>query len=174
MRGVGHGASWRLGVWLTSSFAISCFGMSCFGMSCAGAADTAATAFAILGDAIPDSLTGRPGDPARGRAIVADRTRGLCLLCHAGPFPEERFQGDLGPDLAGVGGRRSVGQLRLRLVDGRALNPGSIMPSYHKVDGLARVSAAWRGRTILEAAEIEDVVAFLATLRDGGTGGPAQ
>lgn len=122
--------------------------------------------YQIVGDAIPEPLTGAPGDPARGRAIVADRTRGLCLLCHAGPFPEERFQGDLAPDLAGVGTRRSPGQLRLRLVDGRALNPDTIMPSYYSLSGLVRVGRAWQGRPILSASEIEDVVAFLATLRE--------
>ncbi len=124
----------------------------------------------IVGDAIPEPLTATPGDPARGRAIVADRTRGLCLLCHAGPFPEERFQGNLAPDLAGVGARLSPGQLRLRLVDGRTLNPDTIMPSYYSVAGLARVGRAWQGRPILNAAEIEDVVAFLATLREAGPG----
>ena len=122
----------------------------------------------VVGDAIPESLTGAAGDAARGRAIVVDRTRGLCLLCHAGPFPEEQFQGNLGPNLAGVGGRLSSGQLRLRLVDGRALNPETIMPSYYSLAGLARVGRAWQGRPILSAAEIEDVVAFLATLRDAG------
>jgi L-cysteine S-thiosulfotransferase len=129
-------------------------------------AEDALAPYTIVGDAIPQSLTGAPGDPARGRAIVADRTRGLCLLCHAGPFPEERFQGNLGPDLAGVGARRSPAQLRLRLVDGRALNPDTIMPSYHSLTGLARVGRAWQGRPILGAGEIEDVVAFLATLRE--------
>jgi sulfur-oxidizing protein SoxX len=122
----------------------------------------------VVGDAIPESLTGAPGDAARGRAIVVDRTRGLCLLCHAGPFSEERFQGNLAPDLTGVGGRLSPGQLRLRLVDGRALNPETIMPSYYSLAGLARVGRAWQGRPILSAAEIEDVVAFLATLRQAG------
>lgn len=122
--------------------------------------------YRIVGDAIPEPLTGASGDPARGRAIVADRARGLCLLCHGGPFPEERFQGDLAPSLAGVGTRRSPGQLRLRLVDGRALNPDTIMPSYYSLEGLTRVGRAWQGRPILSAAEIEDVVAFLATLRE--------
>jgi sulfur-oxidizing protein SoxX len=112
------------------------------------------------------SLTGQPGDPARGRAIVVTRQRGLCLLCHAGPFPEERFQGDLAPSLAGVGTRLTEGQLRLRLVDGRRLNPETIMPSYYRTEGLVRVGPAWQGRTVLSAGEIEDVVAFLLTLRD--------
>jgi sulfur-oxidizing protein SoxX len=112
------------------------------------------------------SLTGRPGDPVQGRAIVASRQRGLCLLCHAGPFPEERFQGDLAPSLAGAGSRLTEAQLRLRLVDGRRLNPDSIMPSYHRTEGLVRVGPAWQGKPILTAEEIEDVVAFLLTLRN--------
>lgn len=123
-------------------------------------------AFEVVDDAIPRSLTGAPGDPARGRAIVADRRVGLCLLCHAGPFPEERFQGDLAPDLGGVGDRLSEGQLRLRIMDSRRLDPATIMPAYYRVDGLQRVGAAWQGRPILSAAEVEDVVAFLVTLRD--------
>ncbi|WP_043338879.1 sulfur oxidation c-type cytochrome SoxX [Belnapia moabensis] len=112
------------------------------------------------------SLTGEPGDAARGRVIVTSRQRGLCLLCHAGPFPEERFQGDLAPSLAGIGARLTEGQLRLRLVDGRRLNPETIMPSYYRTEGLVRVGPAWQGRPILAAGEIEDVVAFLVTLKD--------
>jgi L-cysteine S-thiosulfotransferase len=123
----------------------------------------------IVGDAIPASLTGAAGDPARGRALVLDRSRGLCLLCHAGPFPEERFQGNLAPDLSGVGARLSEGQLRLRLVDGRLVNPQTIMPAYYSLAGRRRVARTWQGRPILEAGEIEDVVTFLASLR-----GPAR
>ncbi len=122
--------------------------------------------FEIVGDAIPAPLVQGPTDPARGRAIVVDRRRGLCLLCHAGPFPEERFQGNLAPELNGVGARWSEGQLRLRLVDGRRFNPDTIMPSYYRTDGLERVGSAWRGKPLLTAPEIEDVVAFLKTLRD--------
>ena len=117
-------------------------------------------------DAIPDPLTGVRGDPERGRTIVADRRRGLCLLCHSGPFPEERFQGDLAPDLAGAGARLSEGQLRLRIADARRLDPDTIMPSYFRTDGLTRVAPAFQGKPVLSAAEIEDVVAFLTTLRD--------
>ena len=121
--------------------------------------------YVVIGDAIPSSLTGAPGDPARGRAIVASRQTGLCLLCHAGPFPEERFQGNLAPDLAGAGDRWSVGQLRLRMVDSTRANPATIMPSYYRIDGLIRVGPAWQGKPVLSAEQIEDVVAFLATLR---------
>ena len=97
---------------------------------------------------------------------MLDRRRGSCLLCHTGPFPEERFQGTLAPDLSGAGSRWSAGQLRLRLVDASRLNPNTIMPPYYRVDGLVRVGSAWRGKPMLTAAQIEDVVAFLSTLRD--------
>jgi L-cysteine S-thiosulfotransferase len=112
------------------------------------------------------SLTGARGDPARGRAIVVNRQVGLCLLCHSGPFPEERFQGNLAPDLSGAGKRSSEGQLRLRIVDSSRINPATIMPAYHRTDGLVRVAPAWRGKPVLSAEQIEDVVAFLMTLKD--------
>ncbi len=121
--------------------------------------------YTVVGDAIPQPLTTLPGDAAKGRAIVANRQVGLCLLCHTGPFPEEPFQGNLAPDLGGAGARWSAGQLRLRLVDGRRLNPQTLMPSYHRTEGLVRVGPAWQGRPVLTAQQIEDVVAFLATLR---------
>ena len=120
----------------------------------------------LRGDALPASLTGMPGDAGRGRLILANRQVGLCLLCHAGPFPEERFQGNLAPDLAGAGSRWSEGQLRLRVVDARRLNPQSIMPAYYRTDGLAQVGPAWRGQPILSAQQIEDVVALLVTLKN--------
>jgi sulfur-oxidizing protein SoxX len=122
--------------------------------------------FEVVGDAIPQSLTGEKGDAARGRAIVANRQVGLCLLCHSGPFPEERFQSVIGPDLKGAGARWSEGQLRLRLVDATKVNPESIMPPYYRVEGLARVAQAFRGKPILSAEQIEDVLAFLMTLRE--------
>ncbi len=122
--------------------------------------------YIIVGDAIPDSLTDMPGDPERGRAIVVNRQVGLCLLCHSGPFPEQKFQGTLAPDLAGAGARSTAGQLRLRLVDASRLNPQTIMPPYYRVDGLNRVAASFQGKPILTAEQIEDVVAFLMTLRE--------
>jgi sulfur-oxidizing protein SoxX len=121
---------------------------------------------ACADEAIPQSLTGVQGDPARGRAIVVNRQVGLCLLCHSGPFPEERFQGNLAPDLTGAGTRASEGQLRLRIVDSGRINPATIMPAYHRTEGLARVAPAWRSKPILSAEQIEDVVAFLMTLKD--------
>jgi L-cysteine S-thiosulfotransferase len=121
--------------------------------------------YQIVGDAIPQALTTTPGDTTRGRAIVTNKQLGLCLLCHTGPFDEEPFQGNLAPDLNGVGARSSEGQLRLRLVDGRRVNPATIMPAYHRTDGLVRVGPAWQGKPLLAAQQVEDVVAFLLTLR---------
>lgn len=122
--------------------------------------------YTVVDDAIPASLTGQPGDATRGRAIVANRQVGLCLLCHSGPFPEERFQGTLAPSLAGTGSRWSAGQLRLRIVDAARLNPDTIMPPYYRTEGLARVAKGFADKPILSAEQIEDVVAFLATLKD--------
>jgi sulfur-oxidizing protein SoxX len=119
----------------------------------------------VLGDdAIPASLTGAKGDPARGRAIIANRQVGLCLLCHSGPFPEERFQGELAPDLRSAA-KLSEGQIRLRIVDPGRVNPQTIMPAYYRSEGLTRVAPAFRGKTILTAEQIEDIVAYLLTLR---------
>jgi L-cysteine S-thiosulfotransferase len=117
-------------------------------------------------DSMPKPLTDAPGDAARGRAIVANRTVGLCLLCHSGPIPEERFQGNLAPSLAGAGSRSTPAQLRLRIVDAARLNPDTIMPPYFRVDGLSRVAKNFQGKSILSAEQIEDVVAYLATLKD--------
>jgi sulfur-oxidizing protein SoxX len=121
--------------------------------------------YAVVGDAIPASLTGEPGDAARGRALVVERSS-TCILCHSGPFPEQRFQGDVAPSLAGAGGRWSEGELRLRLVDASRLNAATIMPSYYRVDGLNRVGQSRRDKPILSAGQIEDIVAYLATLRE--------
>lgn len=121
--------------------------------------------YQVMRDSIPASLTGAKGDATRGRAIVANRQVGLCLLCHTGPFPEERFQGSLAPDLNGTGARFTEGQLRLRVVDASRANAATIMPPYYRVHDLTRVAAAFRGKPILTAEQIEDVVAFLTTLR---------
>jgi L-cysteine S-thiosulfotransferase len=119
----------------------------------------------VLGDdAILASLTGAKGDPARGRAIIANRQIGLCLLCHSGPFPEERFQGELAPDLRSAA-KLSEGQIRLRIVDPGRVNPETIMPAYFRSEGLTRVAPAFRGKTILTAEQIEDIVAYLLTLK---------
>lgn len=125
-------------------------------------AQAALVPYAVVGDAIPAPLTAVPGDPARGQAIATNRTA-TCVLCHSGPFPG--LQATIAPDLRGVGARLGEGQLRLRLVDPARLNPDTPMPSYYRVAGLVRVGAPWRDKPILNEQQIEDVVAWLATLR---------
>jgi L-cysteine S-thiosulfotransferase len=112
------------------------------------------------------ALTNEPGDAVKGRAIVANRQLGLCLLCHSGPIPEERFQGNIAPSLSGAGNRWNESELRQRVAYARKLNPYGIMPSFYQTDGLNRVSGATQGKPILSAQQIEDVVAYLATLKD--------
>ena len=121
--------------------------------------------FAISDDGIPAALTGPPGDATRGRALVANRQASMCLLCHQTPIAEARFQGDISGNLAGAGARWTAAQLRLRIVNSRLLNPESIMPAYYRVEALTRVGAAWRDKPILDAQQIEDIVAWLQTLK---------
>jgi sulfur-oxidizing protein SoxX len=117
------------------------------------------------GDSIVNPLTSSPGDAVKGRAIVASRQVGLCLLCHNGPFPEERFQGNLAPDLVASVGQSTPAQLRARLVDPGRLNPSSIMPAYYRTTGLSRVAPKFVDQTILTGQEIEYVVAYLVSLQ---------
>ena len=121
--------------------------------------------YVVTGDGIATALDGHVGDAARGRALVVARAAANCVLCHAIPDPELRFAGDVGPSLAGVGARLTASQLRLRVVDMQSLAPRTPMPSYHRIAGLADVAPAWRGRPLLTAGEVEDIVAYLSTLR---------
>jgi sulfur-oxidizing protein SoxX len=147
--------------------AVACTGLRAAALACALLAGSAqAQVRMVVREELPAPLTAAKGDAARGRAIVTDRHVGLCLLCHSGPFPEERLQGDLATDLKGAGSRWTEGQLRLRMVDSGRLNPNSIMPAYYKTEGLVGVAAAYQGKPVLSAQQVEDVVAFLLTLRD--------
>lgn len=154
---VGGGAGW-----LSLSAALAAVAL--FSIALPAAADPA---YVVAGDGIAAPLAGAvAGDAARGRALVANRQASLCLLCHTGPIPEERFQGNLAPDLQGAGQRWSTAQLRLRIVDASHFNPMTIMPSYYKTDGLNRVAPGFQGKTILTAQQIEDVVAWLLALKE--------
>ncbi|MBS7789802.1 sulfur oxidation c-type cytochrome SoxX [Roseococcus sp. SDR] len=122
--------------------------------------------FIVTGDALEAPLVAAPASAARGEAIVKNRETANCLICHAIPDPRERFMGDVGPPLAGVGSRLTPGQIRLRLVDPTRLNAEAIMPAYHRTEGLNRVDPRYLGRPVLTAMEIEDVVAYLARLKE--------
>ena len=119
--------------------------------------------FEAVGDAIPQALTAEPGDAARGRSVVVNRDQGGCTLCHEVPG-ETRF-GNIAPALAGVGDKLTAGQLRLRVADSTRVSPDTPMPAYYRTEGLRQVARAYRGKTVLTAQQVEDVVAYLATLR---------
>ena len=114
---------------------------------------------------IEKSLTGKPGDAARGREVAIDRRLGNCLACHKMPIPDQAFQGEVGPDLTSVGSTLSEGEIRLRLVNPKVLNPATFMPAFYRNDGFTRVAKDFQGKTILSAEQIEDVVAYLLTLK---------
>jgi L-cysteine S-thiosulfotransferase len=118
-----------------------------------------------LPDQALSPLSAEPGDIERGRAVVLQQEKSSCVLCHALPEPSVRFSGDLGPPLHGVGARLSAAQLRYRLIDASRLNPDTVMPAYFRTDKLQRVSPALQGKPVLTAQEIEDVVAYLSSLK---------
>jgi L-cysteine S-thiosulfotransferase len=139
-----------------------------FAVAPAAAAEAASPVVAdyrIVDGAIPAPLAGLTGDAERGRAIVLDRAVGNCLICHSVPVPGERFQGELGPDLAGVGSRLPAARIRMALVDQSRVNPETLMPPYHRTHDLRRVGKPFRGKPALTAQEIEDVVVWLVSLK---------
>lgn len=120
----------------------------------------------VDGTSIPKSLTGKPGDPAKGREVAINRRLGNCLACHTLPVPEQPFHGEIGPDLTAVANRMSEGELRLRVVNPKVVNEDSFMPAFFRHDGLHRVMKDFEGKTILTAEQVEDVVAYLLTLKE--------
>ncbi len=114
---------------------------------------------------IPDPLTADPGDPEKGREVAVDRKKGNCLACHIMPIPEQSFHGEIGPDLSDVGGRYDIGELRLRVVNPKLLNPDTMMPAFYRIDDFHRVGKKFQGKTILQPQEVEDLLAYLMTLQ---------
>jgi sulfur-oxidizing protein SoxX len=114
---------------------------------------------------IREPLGGLVGVPERGARIASDQHAGNCYACHVLPLAADEFYGDLGPPLAGIASRQSVGMIRLHVVDQTRFNPETVMPGYYRrFEQLNRVAEKFRGRTYLSAQQIEDVVAWLATL----------
>jgi sulfur-oxidizing protein SoxX len=117
-------------------------------------------------DAISEPLAGLTGDAGRGLKLVLDRRQGNCLACHKMPVEGELFQGNLGPPLEGVGSRLTPAQIRLRIVDQRQLNPGTVMPGYYRDPaGLNRVAPGFEGKPYFTPQQVEDVVAYISTLK---------
>lgn len=133
----------------------------------AAQAPAALVTFEVKDQAIAASLTGAKGDPKKGEAVVINRQLGNCLACHViTSLSREPFHGNTGPTLDGVAGRLTEGELRLRLVDGTKLNPETMMPSFYRIEGLNRVLPNFRGKPVLTAEQVEDVVAYLQTLKE--------
>lgn len=121
--------------------------------------------YKIVGKSIPKSLTGKAGDPKNGLKVAVNRRKGNCLACHVLPNVKLADHGEVGPPLMGVAKRYKEGELRLRLVDPKKVNPDSIMPSYYRTTGYNRVQKKWKGKTIISAQEVEDILAYLKTLK---------
>ena len=124
--------------------------------------------YRVVNGGIPTPLTGERGSPQRGKAVAVNSHQGNCIICHHIPIhevPSGAF-GNLGPSLAGVAARLTEPELRLRIVDFKVLNPETIMPAYHRVTALRQVHPTYRGKPILSAREVEDLVAFLLTLTE--------
>lgn len=119
--------------------------------------------YRVDGDGIPAPLNGLIGNADRGRALVVARDPANCVLCHA--VPGAPIAGNLATSLEGAGRRLTAAQLRLRVVDLQRVVPQTIMPSYYRIEGRNAVAPNYRGRPILDAQAVEDVVAYLRTLR---------
>lgn len=117
----------------------------------------------VDGDSISASLTGSPGNADAGRAEFVARDGGHCVLCHAIEGLDAEFQGNVGPELTGLGARLSPGQIRYRIVDAQQIWPDTVMPSYYRIGGLSQVGAEFEGEPALSAQQIEDLVAFLSS-----------
>lgn len=117
-------------------------------------------------DEIAKPLEGLIGDAQRGVSVFESREGGHCLLCHMVDTSRAEFQGSLGPDLSTVGSRFTAAQLRLRIVDYDRVKPGTTMPSYFRTENLTQVGPEYAGRTMLSAQDIEDIIAYLETLKE--------
>lgn len=135
------------------------------GVSAAFAQDI--VAYEVVDGTIPKSLTGTPGDPVAGREVMVDRRLGNCVACHtAGAFSDQQWHGEVGPPLDGVADRWDEASLRMIIVNAKAVYDETIMPAFYRNDGFNRVAPKFAGKTIMSAQHVEDVVAYLMTLKD--------
>jgi sulfur-oxidizing protein SoxX len=146
--------------WTTPMLLGGCAGLA----ACAVAPGADTAGYTVSGDAIPEPLAGAAGDPQHGREVVVSRDAN-CLLCHSIPETGQRFMGNVGPTLSGVGARLTAAQIRLRVVDYTRVKPDVAMPAYYRARALDNVAEPYRGKTVLTAQQVEDVVAYLVSLR---------
>lgn len=125
------------------------------------------TGGALAQPTMPTPVTAEPCDPVRGKAVAVNSDMGNCVICHMMPVPElpQGAAGDIGPDLAGVGSRLTPAELRQRIVNPKAIDPDTVMPAYFVATGLTRVQVKYEGRPILTAQQVEDLIAYLETLK---------
>ena len=120
----------------------------------------------VVDHGIDKPLCGLSGDVERGKQIATDAYKGNCLACHLLPVEGIEAYGNIGPPLHGLATRMPEPQIRLRVVDTRHVNPMSIMPGFYRDPRLInRPAKAYRGKTFLSAQQVEDVIAYLATLK---------
>ncbi|TCS64306.1 sulfur oxidation c-type cytochrome SoxX [Varunaivibrio sulfuroxidans] len=144
---------------------VATMGFALMGSTAYAAQVTAPNDVVIKDDTVPQSLTGVAGDPIRGRKIVINRKKGNCLACHdIKDIPEQPFHGQTGPALEHIPEHHSVAEMRMRLVDSKMINPATMMPSFYKL-GQYRVLKGFRGKTVLSAQDVEDVIAYMMTLK---------
>ena len=134
----------------------------------AGAGVVSPGAVEYDGIAIPQSLTGTPGDPEQGREWTAGRKLGNCLACHQNSdMSDLPFHGEVGPPLDGAGSRWTEAQLRGIIVNSKhVFGDQTIMPAFYRTSGFNRPRKQFEGKPILTAQQVEDVVAYLLTLKD--------
>lgn len=137
------------------------------GLASAAVMAAGPVSYKIVDDAVPEPLTAEAGDPDRGRAAMINRKLGNCLACHQiSSIPEQPFHGEVGPPLDGAADRWTEGQLRLIVANSKALFDGTIMPAFYRTEGLNRVAKKFEGKTIISAQDVEDIVAYLKTLKE--------
>ena len=125
---------------------------------------------------VSESLTGTPGNPEEGKVVMTTNALGNCVACHAiEALPDVPFQGNIGPQLDGAADRWSEAQLRGIVVDAKHTFPDSFMPGMYKVGPFIRPGVAYTAKPpekpedikpILSAQQVEDVVAYLMTLKE--------
>ncbi len=138
------------------------------------AGEVAPTEVKFEDGSISQSLTGVPGDPAQGREIVGNKGLGNCVACHeVTDLADVPFHGEIGPMLDGAGDRWSEAELRGIVANAKIMFEDSMMPSFYKTEGFVRPGNAYTGKAaddtfgpLLTAQQIEDVVAYLATLKE--------
>ncbi|WNJ98904.1 sulfur oxidation c-type cytochrome SoxX [Thalassospiraceae bacterium LMO-JJ14] len=122
--------------------------------------------YEVVDNSVNKSLTGKAGDPQKGVKTFTNRKLGNCLACHqVTALSAQPFHGEIGPSLDGVAGRYSEGQLRMQVINAKVINPDTIMPAFYRVNGFHRVLDKFKDKPILNAEEVEDVVAYLKTLK---------